>query len=139
VSKRKKNDRRAERKTEKARRDQFGATIAQYGPDDRTVTKVVVGIAPIRGGKPINLKRWVGSGITDSPDFRKELIDFIRENGARRIVFTTGVIGCIHEEGEDYPEGAECPFCSFWRGRDRWANARPMLMTLSRLRDQPPW
>jgi hypothetical protein len=30
------------------------------------------------------------------------------------------IIGCPHEEGIDYPDGAECPECPFWKGRDRW-------------------
>jgi hypothetical protein len=27
------------------------------------------------------------------------------------------VIGCPHEEGIDFPEGQECPYCPFWRGK----------------------
>lgn len=29
------------------------------------------------------------------------------------------VFGCPHEEGIDYPEGASCPHCPYWAGRDR--------------------
>ena len=114
-------------------------SLAQYGPDDKTVTKVVAGLMPA-GAKKVNaLKRWVGQNITQSPKFREELIDFIKSHGVHRIIFTAGVIGCIHEEGKDYPVGQECPFCPFWHGRDRWADARPVFMTLGQLRDNPPW
>jgi hypothetical protein len=33
------------------------------------------------------------------------------------------IIGCPHEEGIDY-EGATCPACPFWAGRDRWTGKR---------------
>jgi hypothetical protein len=28
-----------------------------------------------------------------------------------------GNMGCPHEEGEDFPEGGDCPFRPFWRGK----------------------
>ena len=81
----------------------------------------------------------MGTGITESPTFRKELLEFIEEVQAHKIVLTMGVIGCIHEEGKDYPKGEECPFCLFWQGRDRWANAKPVILTRSALGDDQPW
>jgi hypothetical protein len=36
---------------------------------------------------------------------------------------TDRIIGCPHEEGIDY-EGAACPACPFWAGRDRWTGER---------------
>jgi len=30
---------------------------------------------------------------------------------------TGGNIGCPHEEGLDFPEGEDCPFCPFWKGK----------------------
>jgi hypothetical protein len=101
-------------------------TIAQYGPDDQTVTKVVASAFRHQRQRSGKLKRWVGTGITESATFRKELLELIKESRARRIVLTRGVIGCIHEEGKDYPKGQDCPFCPFWRGRDRWANAKDL-------------
>ena len=116
-------------------------TIAQYGPNDKTVTKVVAALAPQAGVPTTELRRWVGTKITDDPKFRNELLEFIQSHGARKLVLTTGVIGCIHEEGEgkDYPSGEECPYCPFWRGRDRWANAEPIVMTLNDLRSAEEW
>jgi hypothetical protein len=26
-------------------------------------------------------------------------------------------MGCPHEEGEDFPDGEDCPFCPFWAGK----------------------
>ncbi len=115
-------------------------TVCQYGPDDKTVTKVVAAVfkAPNKQSGP--LRRWVGSGIKESPKFRQELLDLVIKTGAGKLVLTTGVVGCIHEEGKDYPDGEECPFCPFWKGRDRWANAKPIIVNLGK-RSEPdiPW
>jgi hypothetical protein len=50
------------------------------------------------------------------------VLAFIEATGAKTVVMTDG-IGCPHEEGIDY-EGATCPACSFWAGRDRWTGKR---------------
>ncbi|MBE7557116.1 MAG: hypothetical protein HS126_39270 [Anaerolineales bacterium] len=42
---------------------------------------------------------------------------FIARHGAKNVVITDGVIGCPHEEGIDFPEGEDCPFCPFWKGK----------------------
>lgn len=114
-------------------------TIAQYGPDDKAITKVVAGYVPRPGAEPKALRRWVGTGIPESPDFRRELLEFVHSHRAGRIVFTAGVIGCVHEEGKDYPAGAACPFCPFWAGRDRLAKARPFVFERRRLEPDTPW
>jgi len=31
------------------------------------------------------------------------------------VVMTEGVVGCPHEEGDDYPWGEACPDCTFWQ------------------------
>jgi hypothetical protein len=36
------------------------------------------------------------------------------------VIITDRIIGCPHEEGDDYPEGEPCPMCDFWKNRDRW-------------------
>lgn len=50
-------------------------TVAQYGPDDKTVTKVAAGIILYDGAEPI-MKRWVATDITTNPKMKKELGDF---------------------------------------------------------------
>ena len=98
------------------------ATIAYYGPDDKNATKVAVGIVPHEGAEPSVLKRW----FTEDTDIRidritnQEIMDFIKENGARSVVMADRIIGCPHEEGVDYPEGSKCPKCPFWAIHDRF-------------------
>ena len=42
-----------------------------------------------------------------------EVLAFIEENWAKSVGMVKDIIGCPHEEGVDYPEGEQCPECSF--------------------------
>ena len=102
------------------------ATVAFYGPDDVTASKVTVGILPGEGEEVSELRRWLSEGPTDirnDADVTAEILAFIQEAGALSVVTTERIIGCPHEEGIDY-EGPTCPVCSFWEGRDRWTGRR---------------
>ncbi len=114
-------------------------TLAQYGPDDKTGTKIVAALLRSPDEPTEELQRWVGTEVTTSPTVRYELLSFLAKHKAKSVILTAGVIGCIHEEGEDYPDGGECPICPFWKGRDRWADARLVLMTLKEFRDADDW
>jgi hypothetical protein len=93
------------------------ATVAYYGPDDRTPTKVAVGIVTEWGKEPAELKRWWGNDVARDLRIQREVADFIKEHGARSVVITDGIIGCPHEEGIDFLIGEDCPYCPFWRGK----------------------
>ena len=73
-----------------------------------------------------DLRRWFSEEQTDICDdirVTEEVLAFITEAGAKSVVMTDRIIGCHHEEGIDY-EGATCPVCPFWAGRDRWTGKR---------------
>jgi hypothetical protein len=93
------------------------ATIAFYGPDDKTPTKVAVGIVEKEGEEPTALQRWAGPNVANDPQVNAEIMAFVQEHKAKSVVMTDGVIGCPHEEGIDYPLGEDCPFCPFWEGK----------------------
>lgn len=97
------------------------ATIAYYGPDDETATKVAVGIV---GSKDeiIEMKRWLVRSLDVRIDraINTEILLFIKAHRVKRAVVAGRIIGCPHEEGTDYPEGATCPQCPFWTIKDRW-------------------
>ena len=94
------------------------ATIAFYGPDDKTTTKVAVGIIEKEGDEePIAIQRWAGPNVVNDSRIRAEILAFVQEHKAKSVVMTNGVIGCPHEEGIDYPLGEDCPFCPFWKGK----------------------
>lgn len=99
------------------------ATIACYGLDDKVATKVAVGIVISDDeSDPIDMKKW----FSDSTDVRQdreinlEILEFIKESGAKSVVISERIMGCPHEEGVDYPEGSKCPECKFWANRDRF-------------------
>jgi hypothetical protein len=91
-------------------------TVAYYGPDDKTVTKVVAGIVASEEAEPI-IQRWLGPKVSTDPKVLAEMAVFFGSHGVHRVAVTDGLLGCPHEEGIDFPEGQECPFCPFWRGK----------------------
>jgi len=122
-------ERARKRLTKRAKRGFRGwplATVALYGPDDTTATKLTVGIVPGEDAEATDLRRWLSKDQTDIRDdirATEEVLAFITEAGAKSVVMADRIIGCPHEEGIDY-EGATCPACPFWAGRDRWTGKR---------------
>ena len=76
-----------------------------------------------RGNRPSTLAFKDQTDIRDDIRVAEEVLAFITEAGAKSVVMTDRIIGCPHEEGIDY-EGATCPACPFWAGRDRWTGGR---------------
>ncbi|MEZ9132232.1 hypothetical protein AB4143_11395 [Vibrio breoganii] len=107
----------------KARKGNKGfpiATIAFYGADNKTATKLVCAIVPYEGGAPEPMRKWCATEIRKSELIVKEVLAFIDENEAQTVSMVDDILGCPHEEGIDYPEGEHCPQCLYWKGRDRF-------------------
>ncbi len=102
------------------------ATVCFYGPTDELASKVAVGIVRNEGEEPDLLERWFSEDrdIRQDPEVEAEVARFIGAQGVKSVVMTDGIIGCPHEEGIDYPEGASCPKCPYWAGRDRFTKER---------------
>jgi len=103
------------------------ATVAFYGPNDRLATKVVVSVILTQNNQPDFLKRWLSEGDLDvrlDPTIGEQVLAFLKTYAPRSAVATDSIIGCPHEEGTDYPEGASCPQCPYWAGRDRFTHER---------------
>jgi hypothetical protein len=79
------------------------ATIAWYGPTDRTATKVAVGIVRAEGGDVGQLERWsVEQGdVRHDRDVEMEIVQFLMRHGVRSVAMSPAIIGCPHEEGVD--------------------------------------
>lgn len=97
------------------------ATIAYYGPDDQTVTKVAVGILDSKN-QVVDLKRWFvrAQDVRIDRAINHEIVSFIKGHNVRRVAVADNIIGCPHEEGIDYPVGATCPRCPYGAKIDRW-------------------
>lgn len=103
------------------------ATVAFYGPNDKLASKIVVSVFLTENNEPDFLKRWVSDGDLDvrhDPGIGEQVLAFFKTHSPRSTVVTDRIIGCPHEEGADYPEGASCPQCPFWAGRDRFTHER---------------
>ena len=88
-------------------------TIAYYGPDDKTVNKIVAAVLADENTNPI-FKKWTGNGIAQNAEIASEIGKFFQDQQVTSVVMTEGIIGCPHEEGVDYPIGESCPQCPFW-------------------------
>ncbi len=91
-------------------------TVALYGPDDKTTTKIAVGIILHEDAEPI-MQRWVATNVMTSSKVQQEIQDFLLQHGVKQVAGSQGNMGCPHEEGEDFPTGEDCPFCPFWKGK----------------------
>jgi len=103
------------------------ATVAFYGPNDKLATKVVVSVILTESNDPDVLHRWFSEGDLDvryDSSIGEQILAFLKPYAPRSTVVTDGIIGCPHEEGTDYPEGASCPQCPYWAGRDRFTHER---------------
>lgn len=110
---------RLEKKARRGFQGEPTGTVAFYGPDNRTASKVVVGI--LREGSEAELKKW----FLDDGDLRnddatmKAVVDHLDEQRVATVSMTPGIFGCPHEEEVDYPLGGKCPQCKYWATHDR--------------------
>jgi hypothetical protein len=91
-------------------------TVAYYGPDDQTVTKIVAGVIIGENAEPI-LQRWVGPEVLTNQSIGLAITIFFESHNVHQVAVTDGILGCPHEEGVDFPLGQECPYCPFWHGK----------------------
>lgn len=91
-------------------------TVALYGPDGNTTTKIAAAVIVRDGAGPI-LKRWVAADVTTNPKVQQELKAFFEQHGVKSVAMADRNMGCPHEEGEDFPHGEDCPFCPWWTGK----------------------
>jgi len=91
-------------------------TVARYGPDDKTATKIVAAVLAHEGAEPV-LERWVSTEIDTNERIRQEVADFLKKHHARKVIAVPEMLGCPHEEEKDFPLGEDCPFCPFWAGK----------------------
>ena len=59
-------------------------TVALYGPDDKTTTKIVAGVILKGDAEPL-IERWVGTDVKDNPTVQQEIQDFFKKNGVKSV------------------------------------------------------
>jgi hypothetical protein len=87
--------------------------------------KVVVGIVASEHAEVGEMRDWKldAGDVRNDPRIAEEILDFIEAHGVLSVAMTDGIIGCPHQEGNDY-QGQWCPVCEFWKGRDRFTGER---------------
>lgn len=106
------------------RKDLIG-TINYYGPDRKTIGKIVAGVVEEKEGAEPILQKWIGEGVADDPKVKEEIKLFFAKYKPKRISVWDRIQACIHEEGIDYPVGEDCPHCPFWVGKQGTARRLP--------------
>ena len=112
---------RLRRKADRGFRGYPVGTVAFYGPDNLRATKVVVGIVHGEREEVREIEKWISeiSDVRYDDTIGHQVLSFIQRHGVKTVVTGPGILGCPHEEGIDYPEGAACPRCPYWAGRER--------------------
>lgn len=102
------------------------ASLAWYGADNKTATKLVCGVVLNEGDKEVSaMKKWHSkTEIRKSESILAEVLVFIKENQVKTVSMIDSIIGCPHQEGVDYPTGSHCPECTYWIGRDRFTHIK---------------
>ena len=97
--------------------------MAFYGPDAGRATKAAVGIVAEADAEPVAVERWFSErgDVRSDGAVGRSILAYLEAHRVRSVMLSPGIIGCPHEEGVDYPLGAECPRCPFWQGKDRWS------------------
>jgi hypothetical protein len=103
-------------RTARQKRQHPIGTVAMYGPDNKTTTKIAAGVILHEGADPI-MERWVATDIMTNAKIQEQLKEFFRRYGVKHVAMSQGNMGCPHEEGEDFAVGEDCPFCPFWKGK----------------------
>ncbi len=90
-------------------------TIAYYGPNDKIVTKIVVGITVAAGRNFIETRKWSSESkdIKSDKQVLEEISAYLNLSRVDSVATIERVIGCRHEAGIDYPEGMTCQACPF--------------------------
>lgn len=90
--------------------------VVLLGPDKTKTDKIIACILLRADAEPLE-RQWLGNEVTQDEDVQQELDRFFAHHGVESVLVSEGNVGCIHEEGEDFPIGKDCPFCPYWQGR----------------------
>ena len=88
--------------------------LTYFGPDNKTITKIVAIIVEKSNVEPL-LRKWIKPEILSDPGVATEIGQYFLDHNTKDIVIAEGVLGCPHEEGVDYPKGEDCPQCPYWK------------------------
>jgi hypothetical protein len=56
-------------------------------------------------------------GFFGCPKVKRQMQEFFQKHGVKSVTMSDGNMGCLHEEGQDFPHVEDCPFCPFSKGK----------------------
>ena len=77
-------------------------TIALYGPDDSTTTKIVAAVIKRENAEPV-LNAGSARGLAKIRKCERQIGEFFDRHHVKSVVATECNLGCPHEEGLDFP------------------------------------
>jgi hypothetical protein len=106
-------------------------TIAHYGPDNKTCTKIAAAVI-LNDERDTVVERFLGDNVFGDPAVSEKIRALFAKHKVAKVAAFNGIIGCPHEEKVDFPVGEECPHCPWWRGKqdsfeDRYEHAQQAL------------
>jgi len=98
------------------------ATVAYYGPDDRTVNRISVGIIAEDGGEA-DMRRFYGEpgqNIRDDIPIHRAVVDHIKARKVVSVALLDQVNGCSCHDDDEMPAAVRCAVpCTFWEDVER--------------------
>jgi SEC-C motif len=64
-------------------------TVALYGPDDKTTTKIAAGVITSPTAEPI-VRRWVATDVMTNPKVQQEMKEFFAGHGVKSVAVSEG-------------------------------------------------
>ena len=98
------------------------ATLAYYGPDDRTAIRISVGVATVEDGE-MEMRRWYGrpgQNLHHDVAIHKEVLAHINARQVASVAILDKINGCACQDDDEMPAAVRCTTpCGFWEGVER--------------------
>ena len=92
-------------------------SITMYGPDRTKSFLIIASVFHDENTSEPTTKRWIGSSVRSDENVIRQMTEFFLMHAVKSVICFRENVGCIHQEGLDYPSGQTCPFCPYWRDK----------------------
>ena len=94
--------------------------IGFYGPDNKVATKLKLKVS-LSDDDPLRLlSEWESeTDIRRDAAVLEHIDNLIVEEKIPTVSMDKRVVGCPHYRGEDYGIDQDCPYCTFWSGKNQ--------------------
>ena len=94
--------------------------IGFYGPNNKLATKLKLKVSMSDDEPLTQLSEWESeSDIRRNAEILQQVDNLIVEERIPTISMDKRILGCPHYRGQDYGFDQDCPYCSFWKGKEQ--------------------